>query len=351
MGGLRDGPTNQQVGNLGMHCASGSALLPGSDHGQRTRVHHVARQLHLRQPASRRQRRTGEPVKALPRGPATAAVLTAQQNIDVSTILFSPELAGAGPQLEERESDSPLIAKVRRVRFGSDCPALVVPDGNWDLLFVRSSEGLRVALQSGQLAAPLIEGGWRGTEVLAVSFRTEVYMPRWAARRAAHNGPSPIDAGASRLRLDSEGTGTEASLKLEQLVFAMNGTARPIEGDRKFWVGPERLEIPSFESAEQLAAAMARCGLLEKDRVVARALRGVRQRLDERTVQRHFAAVAGITLKRISQIDRVHQAARLLRLRQPAAQVAAELGFTDQAHLSHSVKRILGLTPRQVAAW
>jgi Helix-turn-helix domain len=258
----------------------------------------------------------------------------------VSTILSSAEQVAAGPEIEERESDSPLVAKVRRVRFVSDAPALVVPDGNWDLLFVRSPEGPSVAFQSGQISAPVSEGGWRGTEVLAVSFRTEVYMPRWTIRRAR--------PGA--LRFDSDGSGMASALKLEQLMLGMNGMARPIEGDRRFWVGPERLEIPRFESAEQLVAAMAQRGLLEKDRVVARALRGVRQRLDERTIQRHFATVAGISFKGIRQIERVHRAASLLRLGQPAAQVAAELGFTDQAHLSHSVKRLLGLTPRQIAA-
>lgn len=268
----------------------------------------------------------------------------------MSTILFSAEHAQPGPEVEEREADSPLVAKVRRVRFVSDSPALVVPDGNWDLLFIRSSEGQSVALQSGQIAAPLCEAGWRGTEVLAISFRTEVYMPRWPVSRMTANATSHRSAGAARLRLDSEGKAISASRKLEQLMFAMKGVARPIEGDRRFWVGPERLEIPSFENAEQMVAAMARRGLLEKDRVVARALRGVRQRLDERTIQRHFAAVVGISFKGVRQIERVHEAVRLLRLGQPAAQVAAELGFTDQAHLSHSVKRVLGLTPRQIAA-
>lgn len=268
----------------------------------------------------------------------------------MSSILLSAEQAAADLRFEEREADSPLLAKVRRVRFVSDAPAFVVPDGNWDLLFVRSADGLCLALQSGQIVAPLCEGGWRGTEVLAISFRPEVYMPRWPNRRIAAQAMAPAPTGAPALRLDSEGSVGPNPAKVEQLVFALRGMARPVEGDRRFWMGPERLEIPRFDSAEQLVAAMARRGLLEKDRVVARALSGVRQRLDERTVQRHFAAVTGITFKGIRQIERVHQAAELLRLGQPAAQVAAELGFTDQAHLSHSVKRILGLTPRQIAA-
>jgi transcriptional regulator GlxA family with amidase domain len=160
----------------------------------------------------------------------------------------------------------------------------------------------------------------------------------------------PSGFGEVMVRPDLRGSGAAVAAKLGRLVFGMQGAVHPAEGDRQFWVGPQRFEIPRFESAEQLAAAMLRRGMLETDRVVARAMRGVRQRLDERTIQRHFAGVAGISYKRIRQIERAHQAASLLRLAQPAARVAVELGFSDQAHLSHSLKRFLGLTPRQIAA-
>ncbi len=60
-------------------------------------------------------------------------------------------------------------------------------------------------------------------------------------------------------------------------------------------------------------AALARQGVLERDPVVLRALQGARQRLDERSIQRHFAEVAGLGLKTLQQIARAHQAAELLR--------------------------------------
>jgi hypothetical protein len=268
----------------------------------------------------------------------------------VSTIISSAEHFGAGATLEEREPDSPLVAKVRLARFTSDAPTLVVPDGNWDLLFVRPGSGPMVAVQSGQIATPLCETGWRHTEVLAISFRPEIYMPRSPAKRTRALDCLPAVPDEAVARPELNGFGDPAAAKLGRLVLGMNGALRPTEHDRRFWIGPERLEIPDFENAEQLVARMVRRGLLEKDRVVERAMRGVRQRLDERTIQRHFAAVAGISYKRIRQIERAHQAARLLRQALPAVRVAAELGYSDQAHLSHSLKRLLGLTPRQIAA-
>jgi len=150
--------------------------------------------------------------------------------------------------------------------------------------------------------------------MLTIAFKPEVYMPRMPGR----------------------------------LTFNQ-GVVCPVEAGRGFWLGPERFEVPRFDNIESFVAALARKGILERDPVVSRALQGAHQRLDERSIQRHFAEVTGLGLKVFQQIERAHAAARLLRQGQAASQVAVELGFTDQAHLSHSLKRFLGQTPRQVA--
>lgn len=215
---------------------------------------------------------------------------------------------------EERPADSPLVAKIRRARYTADARETALPDGSWDLLFVRRRDGPLMVIQTGQIASPLDVDGKAGDEMLTIAFKPEVYMPSLPGR-----------------------------LTLNQ------GVSRPVEQGRSFWIDAERFEIPSFDNVEHLVAALARKGLLERDPVVSRALQGVRQKLDERSIQRHFAEVTGLGLKAFQQIARAHEAGRLLRDGQAAAQVAAELGFSDQAHLSHSLKRFLGQTPRQIA--
>jgi len=215
---------------------------------------------------------------------------------------------------EQRAADSPLVAKVRRARYTANACDTALPDGSWDLLFLRRGSGPLIAIQTGQIAAPLPVEGLAGDEMLTIAFKPEVYMPRLPGR----------------------------------MTFSQ-GVARPVEHDRAFWIDAERFEVPSFESVEHLVAALARRGLLERDPVVSRALQGARQRLDERSIQRHFAEVTGLGLKAFQQIARAHEAARLLRQGQSPSQVAAELGFSDQAHLTHSLKRFLGRTPRQIA--
>jgi AraC-like DNA-binding protein len=215
---------------------------------------------------------------------------------------------------EERPADSPLVARVRRVRYTADAREMALPDGSWDLLFVRRGGRPLVAIQTGQIAAPLAVDGRAGDEMLTIAFKPEVYVPRLPGH----------------------------------LTFSQ-GVQHPVEKDRSFWIGHERLEIPRFDNVEQLVAALSRKGLLERDPVVMRALQGTRQRLDERSIQRHFAEVTGLGLKAFQQIARAHDAALLLRQGQAPSQVAAELGFSDQAHLTHSLKRFLGQTPRQIA--
>lgn len=215
---------------------------------------------------------------------------------------------------EERAADSPLVASIRRVRYQASVRETVLPDGSWDLLFMRQAGGPMIAVQTGQIVAPLTVDHQSGDELLVVAFKPEVYMPRLPGHKT----------------------------------FQL-GVARPVERDRRLWIDSERLEVPSFDNVEHLVAAMARKGLLERDPVVARALQGAAQRLDERSIQRHFAAVTGLSFKGFQQIARAREAARLLRSGHSPSHVAAELAFADQSHMTHSLKRFLGCTPAQLA--
>ena len=225
------------------------------------------------------------------------------------------ELAeGAIAEEQERVADSPLVASIRRVRYRASTRETVLPDGSWDLLFMRQAGGPLIVVQTGQIAAPLQAEHQAGDEMLVVAFKPEVYLPRLPGQQTFQRGVS-----------------------------------RPVERDRSFWIDSDRLEVPSFDNVEQLVAAMARKGLIERDLVVARALQGASLRLDERSIQRHFAAVTGLSFKGFQQIARAREAARLLLSGRSPAQVAAELAFTDQSHLTHSLKRLLGQTPAQLA--
>jgi hypothetical protein len=219
---------------------------------------------------------------------------------------------------ETREADSPsaarFIARIEQVEYTAAALDIARPDGTWDLVFRQGRDGLMV-LQTGQTDRVVQLPGAAGERYCNIAFRPEVYMPR---RPGVH--------------------------------MANQGHVHALAGPRDCVIDGERLALPTFDNAEQFVMALARRGLLEVDRLVHRATAGGWQRVDDRSLQRHSAHVTGLSPKKLQQILRADAAAALLRRGVRPVDVAAELGYTDQAHLTHSLRRLLGLTPGQLSA-
>ena len=66
-------------------------------------------------------------------------------------------------------------------------------------------------------------------------------------------------------------------------------------------------------------------------------------------MQRNFLKTTGLTYKHFTMIERAQEAAMLLRQGGVAAEIATVVGFSDQAHMTNSLKMILGRTPGEIA--
>jgi AraC-like DNA-binding protein len=235
---------------------------------------------------------------------------------------------------EERPADSTFATRIRRVRYETATQELAAPDGSWDMIFIWRHDELLV-LQTGQIATPVVADWGPGDSVLSIAFRPEVYMPQLPGRMTAHQG-----------------------------------VVRPLAGRQSFWVGNDRLEVPSFDNAEQFIRQLASRGLIERDRVVRRALDSELQQLDDRTTQRHFADVTGLSAKTFQQVLRASDAVRRLEVGETPASwieaarieaarkllesgidapklVAAKCGFADANVLRRAFVRQLGVTPAE----
>jgi hypothetical protein len=188
-----------------------------------------------------------------------------------------------------------------------------MPDGGWDLVFMRRSGGLQV-LQTGVITKPVKLDYAPGDEYLAITFRPGVFMPKIAAHTMVDRGVllGPPAAG-------------------------------------RFHLGAETLEVPTFENAESMVTRLIARGVLALDDVVDDVLRGRSKIVEPRTVQRHFERAVGVTAKQLSMIHRAQEAARMLAQGTPAAKVAAQLGYSDQSHMTRSLKHLLGSTPARIA--
>ncbi len=74
--------------------------------------------------------------------------------------------------------------------------------------------------------------------------------------------------------------------------------------------------------------------------------------ITERTLQRLTARRIGLSPKWLIQRRRLHEAAERLREveRPDLARVAADLGYSDQAHFGRDFRAVTGLTPGEFAA-
>ncbi len=86
-----------------------------------------------------------------------------------------------------------------------------------------------------------------------------------------------------------------------------------------------------------------------RDPVIEQTLQRKPVSLTDRTIQRHFIRSTGLSYGSLRQIDRAERAAALLRDGMPILDVVDSEGFSDQAHLTRSLKKFLGTTPGQLA--
>lgn len=191
--------------------------------------------------------------------------------------------------------------------------------------------------------------------------------------------------GLGRQELTGRGWAVGAMLQPATAALLLRGPASPIVDG---WV--ELADVPGIDGATlaaevrrhmgrspsdptgQIAALSAVCAALEilpapteEDRLVNRVIELVesdssvlrvrqlteRLAIGERTLQRLVLQRTGLSPKWLIQRRRLHEAAaRLVRGTVDLAGLAAELGYSDQAHLTRDFKQVTGTTPGAFAA-
>lgn len=122
----------------------------------------------------------------------------------------------------------------------------------------------------------------------------------------------------------------------------------PVQGSN-FVFGDHMLPMPTYDTADTWADDALERGLLTADEQIAKALSGT-GRMSKRSMQRHLSHATGLNQSQLRQIARAKQAFALLQRGVPIAEVATQAGFTDQAHLTKSLKIFAGQTPAQILA-
>lgn len=208
---------------------------------------------------------------------------------------------------------------------------------------------------------PLIDNVMVG-EIAAAVLVQRPAEPRW--HLIVLDGPGPdrvVLAGpksaSDSFEVPSEVRGTWVQLRLGAHVAGMRmsdlvDVEIPLadRGRRTFELRGSQVEIREDDDVEAMVGKLAGDGVLAFDPLVARALAGVSSAVPERTVRHRVRSATGQSREQIRQIERAKHAAALISTGLPLAVVAAEAGYTDQPHLTRSVKRWMGRTPGQFQA-
>ena len=215
---------------------------------------------------------------------------------------------------EYRESTSPLVSVVWRSQAEEDGSYVDAANEYWGLAFGTGREAPFEAVLIGPSLTTRELEVRAGDDNWGVDFRAHVFL---------HRVP----------KLDVLG-------EMRQL---------PTDG-RFFELGGVRFPVPSYDTMEDLVAAMVGQGVLTASPELARALAGEDAGYSERQLQRRFSAEVGLGRKQVEQLQRARRAYALLQAGRSIAEAAVEAGYADQAHLTRAFRLIAGRTPARILA-
>ena len=217
-----------------------------------------------------------------------------------------------GLEIETRASDSPWIASVWTSRSDAVSQMTSVASETWGLVFWEQ-DGVSHAAVTGPetrtSTAPVPEGA----VFVGIQFAVGTALRR-----------TPTSA------------------------LVDSGLELPDATSRRFTLHGNRWETPRPDDAEALVHRLVRSGAVERDPLVAAALRGNGVPGSDRTIERRFRAATGLSRGAIDQITRARTATALLLGGATAAGVVADLGYYDEPHLARALRRYVGRTAGQL---
>lgn len=214
---------------------------------------------------------------------------------------------------EDRPSDSPLVEKVWRSRSERGGSFVSIAATNFEIAVTRIRGRTFLTLRGPETKATIADCP-AGGEWVGIRFRLGTFMPRL----------------------------TPDTLRDH------NDVTLPDASSRSFWLDGSAWEYPDFENAEAFVARLVQKGIITRDPMVDTVMRHEPAPQSLRSAQRHFLRATGLTYRDVVQIERARYATNLLRQGTSILDTVHDAGYFDQAHLTRSLKHLVGQTPVQV---
>ena len=214
---------------------------------------------------------------------------------------------------DDRPSDSPFVERIWRCHSERAGTFLSIAAVHWEMVVTRHNGKTTLTVRGPETNAATLDCPAEG-EWLGIRFKLGTFMPHLPARN----------------------------------LLDRRDVILPQATGRSFWLNGSAWEYPDFENAEAFVNRLVHDGLIAVDLPVNAALQSQRQELSIRSAQRHFLQATGMTHSTIRQIERARHATNLLKQGVSISATVPEAGYFDQAHLTRSLKYLIGQTPAQI---
>src|SRR5262245_34199992 len=214
---------------------------------------------------------------------------------------------------DDRPSDSPLVERVWRCHSERADTFHSIAASHWEMVVTRHQGKTTLTVRGPETKATTMECPAEG-EWVGIRFKLGTFMPLLPARNLSDQRDVTLPGATSR----------------------------------SFWLNGSAWDYPDFENADRLVKRLVRDGRVVVDHAVSAVLQGQRQALSVRSAQRHFLRATGMTQGSIRQIERARRATNLLREGVSVLDTVHQAGYFDQAHLTRSLKYLIGQTPAQI---
>jgi AraC-like DNA-binding protein len=215
---------------------------------------------------------------------------------------------------DHRPSESPFVEKVWRSRSERGGSFLSIAASHFEMAVTRHGGKTFITLRGPETKATNADCPAEG-EWLGIRFKLGTFMPQ-------------LTPGQLTDRRD---------------------VTLPDATSRSFWLNGSAWEYPDFENAEAFVAKLVRQGIIAREPSVEMVVHGQGRTQSLRSDQRHFLRATGLSHRGMRQIERARHATNLLKDGVSILDTVHEAGYFDQAHLTRSLKHLIGQTPVEIA--
>ena len=214
---------------------------------------------------------------------------------------------------DERPSDSPFVERIWRAESERVGDFLSVAASHWEMVVSKYRDETTVTVRGPETIATTMHVTLVGGEFFGIIFKYGAFMP--------HFPVSDLVDGDLDL---------------------------PDASSKSFWLNGAAWQFPNYENADTFVDRLARASLLDCDPIIEPVLHGESQDLSPRSIQRRVLQATGLTKSSIWQIERARYATMLLQGGVSIFDTVEQAGYADQAHLTRSLKHLIGKTPAQI---